>query len=52
MCTCGLDDLQFTSQFKLNVLSEKPIVALVGYFDIYFEKYLNKKVSFVLSAPF
>lgn len=46
VCTCGLEDLQFTSQFQLNVLSEKPIVALVGYFDIYFEKYLNKKIHF------
>ena len=52
VCSCGLEDLQFTSQFQLNVLSEKPIVALVGYFDIYFEKYFSKKVSVLLCMPF
>ena len=44
MCTCGLEDLQFSSQFQLKVTTDKPVVAIVGYFDIYFEKNLNKKV--------
>ena len=52
VCSCGLEDLQFTSQFQLKVLSEKPIVALVGYFDIYFEKYFSKKVSVSLCMLF
>ncbi|KAL4233341.1 Protein arginine N-methyltransferase 3 [Mactra antiquata] len=46
VCECHIDDLQFTSDFTLTTTTTGPITALVGYFDIFFDKYSTQKVSF------
>ncbi len=42
---CRLDDLQFESPFCLSCTHDGCLSAIVGYFDIFFEKGCNTKVS-------
>ncbi|XP_067674082.1 protein arginine N-methyltransferase 3-like isoform X1 [Haliotis asinina] len=48
-CRCRLDDLQFEAPFCLNCTRNGCLSAIVGYFDIFFEKGCNTKVSFSTS---
>ncbi|XP_046334021.2 protein arginine N-methyltransferase 3-like isoform X2 [Haliotis rufescens] len=48
-CRCRLDDLQFESPFCLTCTHDGCLSAIVGYFDIFFEKGCNTKVSFSTS---
>ncbi|CAL1546977.1 unnamed protein product [Lymnaea stagnalis] len=43
---CKVSDLDFTSTFTLKCQSDAEITALVGYFDTYFDKGCQNKVSF------
>lgn len=47
--TCSVNDTEFTSEFSLIVNCTSPIVAIVGYFDAFFD--LEQKVEFSTS-PF
>lgn len=42
--TCGIDVVNFTSEFKLPITCDGYVTSLVGYFDTFFE--LPQKVSF------
>lgn len=42
--TCGVDVVNFTSEFKLPITCDGYVTSLVGYFDTFFE--LPQKVSF------
>lgn len=45
-CHCNIKDLQFKQEFKLSMTTEGEITAVVGYFDIHFDKHCNNKVMF------
>lgn len=43
-CTCSVTDLQFSQDFTLTATREGQINAIVGYFDIFFNKGCSKQV--------
>ncbi|XP_062917800.1 protein arginine N-methyltransferase 3 isoform X2 [Mobula hypostoma] len=44
--TVRISDLDFTSEFSLEITKDHDCVAIAGYFDISFEKNCNSKVMF------
>ncbi|XP_060085803.1 protein arginine N-methyltransferase 3-like [Ylistrum balloti] len=46
VCTCRLEDLQFSKHFSLTAKEDGQICALVSYFDMFFDKDCTSKVSF------
>lgn len=46
VCTCRLEDLQFSRQFSLTVKENGQVYAIVSYFDMFFDKGCNSKVEF------
>lgn len=46
LCTCKFDDLQFKQDFTLQIKRDGPITAVVGYFDIMFDRNSSNKVFF------
>lgn len=44
MYTCKVSDIEFVSEFQLEIKEERPITAIVGYFDTYFDRGLDCKV--------
>ncbi|XP_051885261.1 protein arginine N-methyltransferase 3 isoform X2 [Pristis pectinata] len=44
--TVGISDLDFTSEFSLEITKDHECVAISGHFDISFEKNCSSKVSF------
>ncbi|XP_045196448.2 protein arginine N-methyltransferase 3-like [Mercenaria mercenaria] len=49
ICTCGLEDLQFTASFSLQVNRTGDVTALIGFFDIFFDLNCSKKIEFSTS---
>ncbi|KAG1714212.1 Protein arginine N-methyltransferase 3 [Nymphon striatum] len=49
MYTCNVCDIEFTSNFELEITQNKPITSIIGYFDTLFEENLNTRVKFSTS---
>ncbi|XP_077993663.1 protein arginine N-methyltransferase 3-like isoform X2 [Glandiceps talaboti] len=46
VCTTSVKDLDFNSEFSLEITRDDLCTALCGYFDIFFERNCSTKVSF------
>ncbi|XP_033124195.1 protein arginine N-methyltransferase 3-like [Anneissia japonica] len=49
ICSIHVKDLDFTSNFKLEIQRDSKCTAIVGYFDVIFEKHCRKTVMFSCS---